>query len=68
MEKKILAERNIEVLDDVIVSKKDDFDNNRFARKQRTREAYPDITSMLKVSGDIIDRSYIKDWANRLEL
>ncbi len=82
---------------DVIVSKKDDFDNSRFARKHRispienteanlsspedviimkmkfykegeSEKHIRDITGMLKVSGDIIDRKYIEDWANKLGL
>ncbi len=82
---------------DVIVSKKDDFDNSRFARKHRispienteanlsspedviimkmkfykegeSEKHIRDITGMLKVSGDIIDRKYIEDWANKLAL
>ncbi len=82
---------------DVIVSKKDEFDNSRFARKHRispienteanlsspedviimkmkfykegeSEKHIRDITGMLKVSGDIIDRQYIDDWANRLGL
>ncbi len=82
---------------DVIVSKKDDFDNSRFARKHRispienteanlsspedviimkmkfykegeSEKHIRDITGMLKVSGEIIDRNYIENWANKLRL
>lgn len=82
---------------DVIIRKKDAFDNSRF---ERIEKIYPiedtqanfsspedviimkmryykegesekhirDITSMLKISGDSIDRDYIKNWAHKFDL
>jgi hypothetical protein len=82
---------------DVIITKKDAFDRNRFQRVQQiipfenlpTNFASPedvilmkmkyykqggsekhlrDITSILKISGEIIDRRYIASWSGRLQL
>ncbi|MEW6621447.1 MAG: hypothetical protein AB1422_19295 [bacterium] len=80
---------------DVIISKKDAFDNSRFERIKKispiedTQASFAspedviimkmryykegesekhirDITSMLKISGDMIDRDYIERWAKKL--
>jgi hypothetical protein len=80
---------------DVIISKKDDFDQSRFKRikrlnvseKESANFAAPedviiikleyfkkrgsekhlrDIASMLKISADMIDRTYISSWAKKL--
>lgn len=82
---------------DVIISKKDDFDQSRFKRikrlnvseKESANFAAPedviikkleyfkkggsekhlrDIASMLKISADMIDRTYISFWAKKLGL
>ncbi|MEW6202094.1 MAG: DUF6036 family nucleotidyltransferase [bacterium] len=82
---------------DVVISKKDEFDNTRFERIKRiipiedTRANFSspedvivmkmryykegesekhirDIISMLKISGDIIDKDYIEGWVKRMEL
>ena len=80
---------------DVIICKKEPFDNSRFERINRispiedtlanfaspedviimkmryykegeSEKHLRDITGMLKISGDIIDRKYIESWADKL--
>ena len=80
---------------DVIICKKEPFDNSRFERIKRispiedtlanfaspedviimkmryykegeSEKHLRDITGMLKISGDIIDRKYIESWADKL--
>lgn len=82
---------------DVIISKKDAFDNSRFERIKRispiediyanfaspedviimkmryykegeSEKHLRDITSMLKISGEIIDQEYIEKWVEKFEL
>ena len=82
---------------DVIITKEDDFDNNRFERIKRispvtdtlvnfsspedviimklkyfkeggSEKHIRDIASMLKISGDSIDRNYVEKWAQQLNL
>jgi len=82
---------------DVIISKKDDFDQSRFARTKKlniteTASAHfaspedviikklqyfkkghsdkhlRDITSMLKISSELIDRTYISFWSKKLSV
>lgn len=82
---------------DVIISKRDAFDNNRFERIKRispiedtqanfaspedviimkmryykegqSEKHLRDITSMLKISADIIDRKYIEQWVEKFDL
>lgn len=82
---------------DVIISKKDPFDNSRFERIKRispiedtqanfsspedviimkmryykegeSEKHLRDITSMLKISDDIIDRKYIEQWVETFDL
>ncbi|MFV1950933.1 MAG: hypothetical protein ACC630_03080 [Nitrospinota bacterium] len=82
---------------DVIIHKKNAFDNSRFERIERiypientlanfsspedviimkmryykegeSEKHIRDITSILKISGDSIDRDYIENWAHRLDL
>jgi hypothetical protein len=91
----ILPESGLKV--DVIISKKDDFDQSRFARTKKlnvteTASAHfaspedviikklqyfkkghsdkhlRDIASMLKISSELIDRSYISFWSKRLSV
>jgi len=81
----------------VIISKKDDFDQSRFARTKKldvteTSSAHfaspedviikklqyfkeghsdkhlRDITSMLKISSELIDRDYISFWSKKLSV
>ena len=82
---------------DIVISKKDDFDNSRFKRIKRitpieetqanfsspedivimkmkyykegeSEKHIRDILSILKISGNIIDRDYINLWARKLNL
>ena len=48
--------------EDVIIMKM------RYYKEGESEKHLRDITSMLKISGDIIDKKYIKDWAEKLDL
>lgn len=48
--------------EDVIIMKM------KFYKEGESEKHIRDITGILKVSGDIIDREYIENWANRLGL
>jgi hypothetical protein len=39
-----------------------------YYKKGGSEKHLRDITGMLKISGEIIDRSYVHDWAGRLGL
>ena len=55
-------ETNFASPEDVIIKKME------FYRDGGSEKHLRDITGILKISGDAVDRNYISEWAKRLEL